>query len=319
MDYKCDFLNSINGIELDVDVDNLLSVKHTFRICNNPQIISDFYCPVTTPMIGRSQLENSQRLKAYFISQFTVQEDDFEYEKYTLLLLHISAQFSHALWLIKDNAVRFNLGHLKYRGIGMIAVHSNFINSLYTNHHGEKPITKFSKEEIEKSKKYFDILVKNNILKVENEPEYNTYAGSNRIRRAFYFIDIARRSFDIGTKVSLYCSAFECLFSVASSELRHRLSETIANFLEDEFDSKKSIYQKMKLIYDLRSSVTHGSGINGKLLKNDSLRLKAIGENCDNILRRSILKIISDEKLLNLYLENNNEKIKEYMININFK
>lgn len=168
--------------------------------------------------------------------------------------------------MIKDNSVRFNIGHLKYTDDLTLTVHSNFVNSLFSNCIAKKNVTKFSKEEIIDALIYFDFFF--NLTLNSNEDKFeNTHAEVNRINRAFYFVDLARKNFDIGTKVSLYCSAFECLFSVAATELRHRLSETIANFLGKDIATKKILYEDVKSIYDLRSSLAHGSGINKKLIK----------------------------------------------------
>jgi hypothetical protein len=93
----------------------------------------------------------------------------------------------------------------------------------------------------------------------EKQPEI-THAEANRIVRIF-FIDLARQSFEIGTKTSLLCPAFECLLSTDKAGPTHRLSETIAFFLEKDLNTKKRNLSKNKKNYSVRSCVTHGTGL----------------------------------------------------------
>lgn len=316
MNYDCTLLNCIHGLEIDFESFELGFFD--IKITTEEALINDFFDIPTLSILGQSQLDRTKNLKVFAHNKFPVPKKDLNEKPLLAFLLKLSSTLSNALWLIKDSAVRFETGHLKYTDGLTLSIHSNILNSLYSNSIGEKPSTKFTADEIEQAKEYFKFLYSITFNEEDNGLE-NSHAEANRMNRAYYFTDLARLNFDIGTKVSLYCSAFECLFSVSNGELRHRLSETIANYLESDFDLKKEVYTKVKTIYDLRSTVTHGSGISKKLINNEAVKLKEIGTNCDEILRRCFTKIMTDQNLVDLYIENNNQKIGEYFTDLNFK
>ncbi|BDS12979.1 HEPN domain-containing protein [Aureispira anguillae] len=318
MDYICTFLNSIHGLELNFNIDDFLFEDLNLKIKNESKIIDQFYKSPILKITGSAQYQKSIQLKSYLWSEFPAPKKDFNEKIILAHLLKLSTIFSNAAWIVKDNSVRFELGHFQYTDGKFVTIHSNIRHSLYTNCLGDKEVTNFSEPEITEAIKYFNFFFNLKSSIDDSEPEM-THAQANRIKRAYYFIDSARTSFDIGTKVSLYCSAFECLFSISNSELTHRLSETVANFLENSFTEKKDIYNKMKKIYSLRSSITHGSGIKRALLTNNSLKLKKIGRDCDNILRRCLEKIIADDTLTSMYSDNNNDIITTYLTDLNFK
>ncbi len=316
MSIKYKYLASIHGIEIETN-DISLEV-YDLKISANKKFIDDFFIPEAKRITGLSQYHNAINWKVFLFLEDSTDEKEFNGKNVLAYLLRVSKHFANALWMVKDNSARFQTGHFtKVEGF-MLTVDTNFTNAFYSNCYGEKSIIKFNDEEIRLAKDFFILffgLTKNDD---ENKKIESTHAEVNRIHRAYYFLDLARTHYDIGTKVSIYCSAFECLFSVATTELTHRLSETIANFIGATSVEKKDYYNKMKAIYELRSSVTHGSGIKKKLIVNDAKLLKEIGYNCDNILRKCILKICTTQNLFNLYVENKNEKFSEYFTNLIF-
>lgn len=314
--YKCIFFNNVHGLEME-NLEVLLSKEYKMIISYDQEKIDQFYIPEVQIIAGKAQYELATNLKKFIWSEFIYPKNE-DFEKLQAWMLKASTIISNAFWLVKDNAIRFNTGHLSYTDGISITVKSNTVNSHYSNCLGNKSTINFSKDEIVEALKYFEFIFGITLNKEKGGLDH-TGAEANRINRAYYFIDLARKSYDIGTKVSLHCSAFECLFSVATTELRHRLSETIANFIGANFEEKKEYYEQIKEIYDLRSSVTHGSGINKKLFKNNEESLNRIGMNCDNIMRKCYQKIITDENLKELYFENNNEKIGSFFTDLIFK
>lgn len=109
------------------------------------------------------------------------------------------------------------------------------------------------------------------------------------------------------------------MLSTDKAGLTHRLSETIANFLEKDLNTKKRNLSKNKKNYSVRSCVTHGTGLEKKLMTNDSEKLKEIGNNCDDIMRRCSIKIIKDVKLTDRYIRNDKIEIQNYFMDLNFK
>jgi hypothetical protein len=140
----------------------------------------------------------------------------------------------------------------------------------------------------------------------------------SRLARAFYFLQSARSSEDIGTKLALYCSVFESIFSISNTELKHRLSETVAFFLTNDSKERLEIYKTLQMAYDIRSSIVHGDGIQSKFLKNDFQLLKQIATQTDEILRRSIKKVILSTELYDLFTTKSRDDISNYIQNIIF-
>ena len=89
--------------------------------------------------------------------------------------------------------------------------------------------------------------------------------------------------------------------------------------MEKDLNTKKETYQKIKHIYSVRSSVTHGTCLEKKLMTNDSEKLKEIGKNCDEIMRRCIIKIIKNKKITDMYIKNNKTEIENFFMDLNFK
>lgn len=54
-------------------------------------------------------------------------------------------------------------------------------------------------------------------------------------------------------------------------------------------------------------------------LKNKAAKLFQIGLSCDDIMRRCIVKIFNDDKLKELYSDNDSKKILEYFTDLNFR
>jgi hypothetical protein len=117
-----------------------------------------------------------------------------------------------------------------------------------------------------------------------------------RFTRAFYFVEAARASHDLAVKIANYCTAFEGLFALETGELTHRLGERLARFLGTDLASRKEIYAAIKRAYEVRSRTVHGA-------RPDARReaLTAIAQSCDDLLRRSMRKIIDTKALYPLY------------------
>lgn len=116
------------------------------------------------------------------------------------------------------------------------------------------------------------------------------------MQRAYYFVLNARGSSILPMKIVSYCSAFECLFTNAKSEINHKIAERVAHFIGDAVDEKKELYKLIKKAYDVRSTIVHGSSLKGK-----SEDLKDISKSLDSILRK-LLKQDSD-----IFSKNDNE------------
>lgn len=155
MYYKCPFFNKIHGISYNA-LDITLSQDFNIIFSKSNKLLEEFYSPETLKCIGLGDYGVAIQLKTFFFNEFSILQEKFVQEDILNHLLYTCSCYCNSLWLVKDNSVRFNIGHLKYTDGKIITVHSNFINSIYTNCFSEKDITLFSKDEVELAVKYFN-------------------------------------------------------------------------------------------------------------------------------------------------------------------
>jgi hypothetical protein len=310
-------------LEIEPNITKTIYSDFDFRISSNIQLVKNILnTGDIRNIIGYNEAQALEFSNCFYYSEsdFDVSIENFNDRNCLIGKLLLIELFSHALWLVKDNSIHCELAHLYFSTNKGYTIHSNFWNTSYTNALGVVENMSFSNDELDQAIKLFPIVIATNYIKkpLENSAIKVT-SNTTRLSRAFYFIQSARNSTDIGTKISLYCSVLESIFSVSTSELKHRLSETVAFFLEDNYDDRKIVYKALQNAYDIRSSVVHGDGIQSKFLKNDSALLLKSTRETDEIIRRCIRKIISTNELYELFTEKNRDEIAEYLQNLIFK
>jgi len=221
-------------------------------------------------------------------------------------MLQICRTWLLASWLIKDNSINFETGFLHYTLDNGFAVTSNFLASVFTNAAGEVVETEFSKDELlELEKLYAVFLFHLFMLDKERDP--------NRLSLAWKSLDSARRTDDLGLKISFYCICFEALFSVDTTELSHKVAERIAFFIGDTPENRVQIYQGVKFAYGIRSKIVHGDRIPQKH-REKTLKTALF---CDDILRKVMNKIFLNDETKQVFLSNN-DTLERYMIDLTF-
>ena len=128
-----------------------------------------------------------------------------------------------------------------------------------------------------------------------------------RFGRAFYHIQGARHSKDLGMKLVDYCTAAESLFLSSSGELMHQLSERISCFNEKPGVSRIETYRRFKRAYNFRSRVVHGAAIAAK----DLTVLKELSSVCDDLLRRALRRLLDNKKLQQVF-ESGDDKFDDF-------
>lgn len=301
------------SIQAEVEIKILDNLILTNKKTSIPQIL----IPAQIKnVIGINEIESIIANELIFISKDSLffKETTFNENSFLKKFLVLTELFCQALWLVKDNSANTEMGHLIFENEGNIGVHSNFWNSKYCNSIGNLDKTHFNNEEIKKaifflplifSIHYIDLNLINETVKMSSKV--------SPLLRGFFFLHSARNSEDIGTKISHYCSAFESIFSVSTSELKHRLSETIAFFLAEIQEERLKIYKNVQQAYDIRSAVVHGDGIPNKFLKNDFELLFSTAKSIDEILRKSITKILTHSELTELFTIKTKEDISNYL------
>jgi hypothetical protein len=317
---------SIAGIlyfETEAEVDELILDFFNLKISNIPDSYAGLINDENFKLIvGLNEVHFIKSNKIVLINNFDYDGSFIEFDPYPNLekILIISEFYCQALWLIRDNSVQLELAYLVFSDEKSKTVHSNFWNSSYSNSKGDRKHTFFSKEEIIESADILKMVIAIH-LDSEKRLKKNIILTNfiSRLSRAFVFLKSARTTSDIGTKISIYCSVFESLFSISNTELRHRLSEIVAFFLSNDFDERRSIYKTMQTSYDIRSSVVHGDGIQSRFLKNEAKLLIDTAVETDEILRRCFRKILRSKDLYELFTNKSKEELSEYFQNLIFK
>ncbi|MFC9707274.1 hypothetical protein ACFTRD_03860 [Paenibacillus sp. NPDC056933] len=249
-------------------------MKYTVGIHSINEFEGKVYCYVT------SELENIK----------TKEEMDKLGSSLTFYLLRIVQSFLTELWEVKDNNIYVRDGFLvAYDDIiedgftykaSLSAIFSNSTlyddETLYTRSELDIAIEKFLDNAKEKNifDKEFDYKTPTDEIFFKNKK-------STRMERAYYFVLSARGSSTLPMKIVYYCTALECLFSTAKTEMNYRIAERVALMLGDNESEKRKYFNLIKKTYDVRSTIVHGSSLKGK-----SEELEDVSKGLDQVMRK---------------------------------
>ena len=290
-------------------------VTPDFFLTNNKKILENITNNFSTiSIIGFNEINALQNKTCYFHYSKSLTNDISAFHDRSFLINHLVLieLFCQALWIIKDNSVYSEMGHLVYGDIADPFVHTNNWEHSFKNCFGTNETVEFTKTEIENSIIIFYKLFKISYAGKEIEQFAKITATSSRLSRALYFLESARITADIGVKIANYCTVLESIFSVSTTELRHRLSESVAHFIGTDKINKTEIYKTLQIAYDIRSSIVHGDGISAKFTKNNFELLKTTITKTDDILRKCFQKILNDETLIELFTKKSKEDINTF-------
>lgn len=209
--------------------------------------------------------------------------------------------FSNALWFVKDNAVTpYWTTMSSEKSISPIVLRRNVY---YTTSKGNFETVHYSKAELDEAMKWYEIL--NSFLCKRHRADIDTFYGLINMgnyfsfnipsfNRAFYYLNTARNTEFLPAKIASYISILETIFA-ANGENTQKVAERTAYFIGESIDERISIYDDVKLIYDIRSCYVHGSLISDK--KHQTL--PEISEKADSIVRRVLKKAYKEYPKLN--------------------
>jgi hypothetical protein len=129
-------------------------------------------------------------------------------------------------------------------------------------------------------------------------------------QRAFYYLDVARKTDFLPAKIASYISILESLLAV-KGENTHKVAERTAALIEKDVEERYKTFRDMVSIYNIRSDYIHGSEIKHstqELLPQTSKKL-------DSIVRRVLIEMFKNHPELNY----RNKKDKKNPINKNFE
>lgn len=318
-------ISSIHFLEIEEEINEFLVETFNFRITNKK---SDYIEILDNPqvkyVIGFNERQSIIDNKIVVLNDFDYDSSFEDFSAYNNLqkILILSELLCQTFWLIKDNSIQFELAHLIYADPNNSSIHSNFWNSGYSDSLGERKLVKFTKDELDIVIELYKIVM----IIHYNEPQDQNDGNKSviltnqisRLSRSFYFLKSARTSEDLGTKISHYCSLLESLFSVSTTELKHRLSEFVAFFIGESANERKDIYKVVQTSYDIRSAVVHGDGISSRFLKNNAEILKNNAVQIDELIRKCLRKIIENEDLYILFTKKDKSEINLFFQNLIF-
>jgi hypothetical protein len=201
-----------------------------------------------------------------------------------------------SLWLVKDNAVNLDTGFLitdpRQPGGG---VSSNVWSVRNSNASRTRQVSVFSREELKQAATFFSTWASGHGHDEADNP-LDIFRNAARLDRVFFFLQAARAQNMLPLKIAHYCTCLEALFTTESEEVSHKVAERVAHFLGSGLADKQEIYDQVKRAYGIRSRVVHGDVL---ARRTGPVEPEAIA--CDNLLRRTIRKILQDPALREIF------------------
>jgi hypothetical protein len=271
--------------------------------------------------LGRAHLDRVRSYPAFIFSSTTVPDSEFD-EDLPQDLLHAclacSRHFMQALWMVRDHcgvAGQVYMSIIDKSGAMRLAYHphmaasamvasciprdtafseGDLINAraLYKKMHGLIPMAQYG----------------------EGKPRPSGLAGSSRIARALYVLQAARTEQDVVIKIVFYCIVLESIFSTDTAGVAHRVAERVANFVGAYPGERRAIFADVKSLYDLRSRVVHGSGLQASEIES----ARRVSESGDRHLREVIRKVLSDPELRNVFSQSTEKELRKYFLDLLF-
>lgn len=272
---------------------------------------------------------------------FAWQIIDFD-EKYIAAPRHMTERLNQAIffgklfisqlifftWFIRDNSssVRTVYGVVPGNDGYFLGITENSLTFTATGHQQN---TNFTQEDLLNTLKYFEAYraVTGQVIRIDDYsgnidftvekfvksvPDNWHYNLNNRIDRALFLLGLARINYLLPSRIASYIQVLECLFSTDKSEATQKISERAAFYGGNSSQEKQEIYDIVRIGYSIRSDFFHGNEIGKKFSKNDTLA--EISLKLDNILRRTLSKILMEDAGLFLLANNEFEQHMKYII-----
>ena len=295
---KLRFSQPTRGLRIQENLGPGISFSPLFYLTNDRSVIAKLLGPEIAVGMGVHYAQDVLTSEAVMylegeVSQTAEALGEFGVDGF----VHYCMEFLLSLWMVKDHAIDLLPAILRILPPDGKATHEvHWFGQINFDAVGKSHPVEFTSEEIRIACEYnLDWVQK---LTREQNPtvatispkqtQTNFESKSSRLLRFLCLLDRARTIPDLGVRLALFCSALECIFSTAKSEITHRVSERVAFFLESEGEKRKQMYQNVLEAYDIRSSVLHGSQIDSKKLQN----LDRVCRQTDEILRRVFKKIV---------------------------
>ena len=127
---KYRYLVGLIGLEIQEPLGNGDQLVEDLRITNDKGVVRKFFKPHLMEALGGLEGMSLLNADALIYYESTKDGDLNPADSMVVLtgMLHLTGMFLTALWLVKDNAVNFELGFLEvWPAIGVYRTHSNFL------------------------------------------------------------------------------------------------------------------------------------------------------------------------------------------------
>lgn len=212
-------------------------------------------------------------------SQFDIESNSTGYDEIAGRMRAVDA-FLTIVWLFHDHTAFFDRGYLYFEN-GRISS-SALVSSTY-DRSGNRSSCSLSTAELTQAKHLFRILSRSGGNDFDHEKYTKqplksvAHRSISLCQRFFSFLKMMREAADPGLPVTFCVCGIEVLFSTGTSELTHRVCERIAFFFGKTPSEKRSLYQKVKLLYAVRSAFVHGDSLS-KATEGQLSKIVADGE-----------------------------------------
>ncbi|GIO19696.1 hypothetical protein J18TS1_27960 [Oceanobacillus oncorhynchi subsp. incaldanensis] len=291
---KFRFITILHNMKLDTIKNRGVKIFSGARVSNGPQILEDtLKTDLMYYNLGSFSKDEFNDMVYFYMDgeledTYTISQVNKIGTQYTFFLLREAQFFTHALWEVKDNNIYvrdgFLLAYTQKFEDGV--VYKASLSEIFTYSTCNQKESLFSDSELSSAiqnfvpSKFDDFAEESFGGKLPDSKHLFKSGGSNRINRAEYFTIGARNCSIIPTKIVFYCTALECLFTIGSSEINHKIAERVALMLGTSEESKNDLFKFIKSAYNYRSKLIHGQH-----LKGDESDLVAISQRLDEVLR----------------------------------
>lgn len=314
-------ITKLHFLKTDVVMIKGKQLAGDIRLSNSNEFLKrEFGMPVFMNMVGLLEYDDLFN-STYLYAKGKMDENLNDRDRINYLSRYINnAQtFSTALWFVKDNSVATENSflYMEHSDEGP-SVTSNSRAAYFSNARGENLMTLFNSDELQKAIQFFNALVSEESLTRETKISYEYLNNeASRIERFFYYLQAARTQNYLPSRISLYCTMLETLLSTDTTEITHKIAERAARIIGGSLDERTEIYRKVKDAYSIRSSAVHGDKLRKAFRVED--RLQQVSVEIDDILRRLIVKIISDEEHSERFHSADHDKLNEWFLEISLR
>lgn len=133
------------------------------------------------------------------------------------------------------------------------------------------------------------------------------------VKRALYYLDGSLMAALWHTRFVMLTTVLESLFTTGTQEIGHKMAERVAWFLADDPQKRRSIFDGMKRIYQVRSQITHGAELDRKVQGEYS---KELMHELEMRVQAVLRKVLQDETLLAAFCSKERE---DYLTGLLFR